>query len=610
MITRRDVRVWLTVLVAAAGASVSLPEPTYAQDGQKKVLVLYSTGRDAAISLAGERELPRLLDRGLERRLDYHSEYIDAGRFSDPAYQAGLRDFLRLKYGSQSLDVVVAVLDVAVTFLEKYRDELFPGTPVVFFSHRPLPRRLPNSTGAVNQLDFGRTMALATTLQPEVEEVFVITGAGARDELLERQARAQLAAFEPRVRVTYLSGLPTPALEQRLASLPPRSIVYYVLVYQDGSGANFQPVDYLDRIQPHSVRPIYSWVDSTIGHGVVGGSMQRLDDQIATVASLALRVLAGESADAIPLVAFDGHINQIDWRELQRWGIDDSRIPAGTAIRFRPTGLWAQYKRYIVGTIVVLLAQTALIAGLLVQASRRRRAEAQLRRSQADLLRSTERIHDLGRRLLTAQETERSRIARELHDDVSQQMALLSVDLQLLASAAHDPETGRQADEALGRLDSIARTVHDLSHRLHPAKLRLIGLIPALSGIQRELSRPGFTVAFSHRDVPAALPHDLTLCLFRVVQEALQNAAKHSGARTVTMDLRGGPASLTLTIVDDGTGFDVDAVWGQGLGLVSMSERLESVGGTLTIRSQPGEGTRLEIVAPVAGVVAAAGAAI
>ena len=114
------------------------------------------------------------------------------------------------------------------------------------------------------------------------------------------------------------------------------------------------------------------------------------------------------------------------------------------------------------------------------------------------------------------------------------------------------------------------------------------------------MSQAGIHITFTHETVPARVQPELTLCLFRVAQEALQNALKHSRARTVSMHLLGGPTALTLTIVDDGIGFDVDAAWGVGLGLVSMRERLDAINGTFEIRSEPGAGTSLEIRVPVA----------
>jgi len=158
------------------------------------------------------------------------------------------------------------------------------------------------------------------------------------------------------------------------------------------------------------------------------------------------------------------------------------------------------------------------------------------------------------------------------------------------------------ARDALNRTKGISSSVHDLSHRLHPARLRLIGLVAALQGLQRELPQSDIVVTVTHDNVPPGLPPELTLCLFRVAQEALQNAFKYSKARKLTVHLGGGPAQITLTIADDGVGFDVDAAWGKGLGLVSMSERLDAIGGRLEIRSRPGAGTLIAVNVPVRAV--------
>jgi signal transduction histidine kinase len=293
------------------------------------------------------------------------------------------------------------------------------------------------------------------------------------------------------------------------------------------------------------------------------------------------------------------NVRQVDWRQLRRWGISESRVPEDTRVLFRNPSVWDRYWPYILAAAAVLLAQTLLIAGLLVHRRMRRQAEDQTRGSEEALRNSYERIRDLGSRLLQAQDTERSRIARELHDDISQQVALLSIDLELLSGVV-PPDGEALAVEVMNRTQELVRSVHDLSHRLHPTKLRLIGLVSALQSLQRELSRPETAITFTHEDVPANLPADLTLSLFRVVQEALQNALKYSRAQAVNVNLRGGPGSLVLTIADNGVGFDVDASWGKGLGLISIGERIEAIGGTLDIRSRPGGGTSFTISVPLA----------
>jgi len=154
-------------------------------------------------------------------------------------------------------------------------------------------------------------------------------------------------------------------------------------------------------------------------------------------------------------------------------------------------------------------------------------------------------------------------------------------------------------DDVLLRAHRIGHSMHDLSHRLHPENLRLIGLVPALQGLQQELSVSGIPITFTHDDVPSTLAPDVTVCVFRTVQEALQNALKHSRARHISVRLIGSTHQLGLTVADDGVGFDVKAAWGRGLGLISMGERLETIDGTIAIRSTPGAGTTVEVVVPL-----------
>jgi signal transduction histidine kinase len=582
---------WLAVaLLELASASNA-----WAGGRQRQVLVLYSTRRDAQIVAVGERELPRILDTELREPLDYYSEYIDRARFQDPEYRDAIRDFLRLKYRDHHFDVVIAMQDIALEFASGSREVLFPNTPVVFFSAAPIVERVENSTGVVAGLKLNGTIALATALQPDVHNVFVVSGAARDDKAYEDLARSQFHQFESTLAFTYLSGLKTSELQTRLASLPPHSMVYYLVVDQDGAGENVHPLEYLDRVVAAANAPVYSWVDSAMDHGIVGGSLKDQTAQTRFVAELALRVLRGEPADSIPPTSPNLNVDQVDWRQLRKWGISEALVPKDTLVKFRNPSTWDRYRNYILSALVLLVAQSALIAGLLLHRAQRRRAEEQVRSGQVELQESYARIRDLGGRLLNAQEGERARIARELHDDIGQQIALLAIDLELLGASNPNP----LAVDALSRAQGVARSVHDLSHRLHPAKLRLIGLVPALTGLQHEPSHSGIPTTFTHDNVPRSLPPDVTLCLFRIVQEALQNATKYSGAHMVSVHLSGTPDGLVLTVEDDGRGFDVETAWGTGLGLMSMSERVEVVGGTLQVRSQPGAGTRLEVKVPL-----------
>jgi signal transduction histidine kinase len=261
---------------------------------------------------------------------------------------------------------------------------------------------------------------------------------------------------------------------------------------------------------------------------------------------------------------------------------------------------------YALGALGLVVAQSCLIALLMAQRARRRRAEMAMRSSQAELRTSFERIRDLGRRLLKAQEAERSRIARELHDDVGQKLALVLIDLQMLGGfGAGEPDMRIPLERTSDRVRDIATSIHDLAHRLHPVTLGLMGLVPALRSLPNDFMGVNVMVTFSVDEASAAaIPADVTLALFRITQEAVQNAAKHSGAREIVVHLRANSEGIVLAVTDDGSGFDVEAALGRGLGLIGMRERVDSIGATLTIRSLTGQGTRLEVSLPAVAAVA------
>lgn len=205
-------------------------------------------------------------------------------------------------------------------------------------------------------------------------------------------------------------------------------------------------------------------------------------------------------------------------------------------------------------------------------------------------------ISDVSRRLILAQEDERRHIARELHDHLSQQLALLAFDLQQLTVT---PATNADAHlelltTALRRTAEIASDVHSMSHRLHPSKLAALGLVATIRAHCRDVSRQNLAVTFIDRRVPAALPPDADVCLFRIVEEALTNVVRHSGATMVNVALVWQNGQLVLTIADNGCGFDKNGPAATGLGLTSMNERLKALGGTLRISSIRGMGSVIE----------------
>jgi PAS domain S-box-containing protein len=213
-----------------------------------------------------------------------------------------------------------------------------------------------------------------------------------------------------------------------------------------------------------------------------------------------------------------------------------------------------------------------------------------------------ESLATIGRRLIEAHEEERTRIGRELHDDINQRLALLTIELdQWRLESSRDAHLLDHFRHAQQRITEISVDVQALSHRLHSSKLDYLGLAVAAKSFCKELSEKAkVEIAFSNAEVPSTLPKEVSLCLFRVMQEALQNAVKYSGVQTFKVDLRGTPDSVELTVADTGRGFEEhDALSRQGLGLISMRERLQIVHGELKLQSKPGSGTTIYARVPL-----------
>jgi PAS domain S-box-containing protein len=227
------------------------------------------------------------------------------------------------------------------------------------------------------------------------------------------------------------------------------------------------------------------------------------------------------------------------------------------------------------------------VTGMVADVTARKRAEAVLA--------------NVSRKLIEAQEQERARIGRELHDDIGQRLALLAAELQQLQeNPLVLPEVRSPMGELEKQVSEIASDIQLLSHELHSAKLHYLGLAGAVRGFCREFSEKQKVDIDVQTDALPALSQDISLCLFRVLQEALHNSAKHSGGRHFEVRLWGTADEIHLTVKDSGVGFDREqATMGQGLGLVSMEERLKLVNGSFTIETQPGGGVTIHARVPV-----------
>jgi signal transduction histidine kinase/ABC-type uncharacterized transport system substrate-binding protein len=594
-------------LVAAVAIAGFVPSPPLvAQTPVKRVLIIHGGPEVFPGNFTFDAAIRQALFSHPAILVEAHSEYLENEEFADAADEA-LSQSIRIKFEGRPLDVVIANTAPTLQFVLRHRDDLFPGVPLVFAAATVPPAVLqgtvPGATGIVREPSQVETMDLALKLHPGTKRLHVVAYAPAVAGFRER-VQATLALFSKRVSVTYGEEPALPEMLATLRALPADSLIFYVRYSPATRGRVIYPEEMLPEIVHAAPVPIYCSLDMFLGTGVVGGVMRSGEVTGARLGQMALEVLEGTAPERIPIEAAQLR-PMFDWRQLQRWRIDESQLPPGSVIRFRVPTVWELYGSYIAAATVVVIAQLLLIAGLLQSRSRLRRADTTIRAREASLRTSYERIRQMAGRLINAQEAARAEIARDLHDDVCQRLTSVSMGVGGLKNA-----TGTLEDpivqEGISELDRETRdafeSIRRLSHELHPATLRLLGLAPALRSHCHEIARRhGGQVQFSSADGIGTVHTDVAVCFFRIAQESLRNSVLHGGAKQMTVTLGREGEELDLTVVDDGQGFDVTAVRnnGRGLGLVTMEERVNLVGGHMSIVSVPGQGTTVRVRGPV-----------
>jgi len=651
--------------------------------------------------------------------VDFYVESLETQRFKQSGYLRNLAETIRTSYAGCKLDLVIVVNFPALEFAATYRERMFPGVPIVFMvvdANRIKGQRLwPNVTGVTATVDLQATIDLALRLQPGTNAIAVVSNVASEFEAYWLSAiQTELQRHRDRVHEIDLVALPTAQLLQRIAALPPHTVVLVQLAPQDSVQRVMETDDVVMTIAQQ--RPTYCFAAPfCINRGGVGTADFDGKQQVSLAANIAARVLSGQRPDDIPVVNGAAHITRVDWRQLRRWNIPESALPPGSEVLYREPTFWERDRKYIIAATVVIFAQFLWIAALLWQRARKRKAEAVLRESEkrfqvmaestpslvwmcdkkgritylnrqrfeftgsdpqagygntwkeyvhpndlshvlavlsqaikkpaafsneyrlrrrdgeyrwmfdvasprvngdgsfagfigsaidiTDQKIAQDALENVSGRLIEAQEKERSRIARDLHDDICQRLALLSMELEEANRTLNGSSeaTNERLEEIQEHCAEIAGDVQALSHQLHSSKLEYLGVAAGIRGFCKEFAKQHkVTVDFRAENVPTHLSKDVSLCFFRVAQEGLHNAVKYSRTTQFVVTLRKMGNDVQLEVTDRGVGFDVEeAKRNRGIGLVSMQERVHLVKGTFFVDAAPGKGTRIVATVPV-----------
>jgi signal transduction histidine kinase len=574
----------------AAAVFSGVPRVVFGARSAKRVLIIHSFGRDFAPFDVAVATFRRELASSSPQPVVFVEAALDAGHLIAPAEQSAFVAYLVARFSEPSPDLVVTSGGPAARFLLANRAQLFTDVPILLavFEVRAVPGvALRAGDGMVpTTLDLPSVFANIVRVLPNTRTIAVVLG----DTPLERFWRKELerdgAFLADRVRFVWFDGLTMTQIKDRIASLPPDSAVFYALMLADGDGVPYERMTALAELRSVARVPIFSLYESELGEGVVGGPINSQTRVGQEAARVALRLLSAESPAEPQVVPIGMEAPVFDARELRRWSIDESLLPPGSTVRFREPSTWEQYGKEIAAISGVIAAQAALITALLVQRGRRRSAERE--------------ALALSGRLLSAYEDEGRRLARELHDDVTQRLAGVAMETAALGRLGDEPAR-KAAEQSIGsELAALSRDVHALSYRLHPTVVDDLGLGEALrTECERVARRGSVDVRYEGGEAASAIRGDRALCLFRVAQEALRNAMRHGAPRAVRVAVHTEAGGTSLTVTDDGCGFDAAARRAHAsLGLASMRERVALLGGRLEVRSRSGEGTRITAWVP------------
>jgi PAS domain S-box-containing protein len=680
----------------------------------RRVLILNELGpASPAIALVDGQ-----IRAGLEHapyQIELYIESLETTLFPDSATQKEFRDWYLHKYRDRKPDVIIAVGPSPIRFLAESHEKFFPDTPVVFCISTEQWAGYPNLdshfTGVWEQVDMAKVMDVVLKLKPQTKHVVVVGGVAAYDRANEVAIKNGLRDYLSRIDVTYLTDLDMPSLLERIKQLPKDTIILHAGVSEDAAGTHYLVASQSTPLIIKAANaPVFAMGDMEMGQGDVGGYMMSFPKEGEIVAADVLRILNGEKPQDIPIVR-GANIYMFDWRALKRWGLNEENLPAGSIVLNRQPSFWQLYRLYIIGGFFLLLAQTLLILGLLLQRTRLLAAQERFRsvfeysavgmalvsndgrwtqvnralcellgyseqellatdfqslthpddldadlsyarkvfageirlyhmekryihkqghvvwvtltasavpdasgkvsygiaqvqditvrkNIEATLRREQEELHSLAGRLITVQEEERKRIARDLHDDLSQRLALLCVDLDILRqSLAANADAARDLERMRRETDELVVDMRRLSHNEHHPQWDL-GLQHGVASFCQDFSRKhGIAVKVVQEGDLQQIPETVCFTLFRVLQEAMSNVAKHSGADHVTVTLGVQDNRAQLRVTDEGRGFEIGN--GRGLGLISMRERLRLVGGTMRVNSSPLQGTDIEAAVPI-----------
>jgi signal transduction histidine kinase len=572
-------------------------------------MLLHSFGRDFKPWSEYAKAIRGEMDRQSPWPLDITENSLVTARFSDENPEAPFVDYLRALFAKRPLDLIVSIGAPAANFVQRHRQQLFASTPMVLMAvderRVQYSNLTANDTAVAVRINYLSAFENILQVLPDTKDVIVVVGTSPIEKFWKEAIAEEVEPLANRIKLSWTDELSFEALLKQASALPPHTAIFWELMIVDAAGVVHEGDVPLTRLHAVANAPIFSYDESFFGSAIVGGPLLLVADSSRQTAAVAIRILGGEKPSEIktPPIQFASPV--YDWREMQRWGISENRLPSGSEILFRPPTAWDQYRWQILFIAAVILTETLLILGLLYEHQRRRRAEVQ------SLQRMTELAHL--NRIATAGELSVS-IAHEVKQPLAAIVAQSSAALRWLAHTTPDLNEARAAlkkiifagDRASEIVDNLRAMFRKESGARRPLDINnLIANVVRLTS--HEAQKHGILVyaTFFDRPKPQTLGDQAQLeqVFLNLVMNAIE-AMKSSKSDRRILELKTSVNEgheVLVTVADSGPGVDVenfekifDAFFttkpdGMGMGLSICRSIIESHAGRLwASRGDPG----------------------